>query len=654
MKQTARVTPGLIILILLLLVLLNGSALAWLGWPALQQGRSALPITAQNFGQDTTLPSDTPVAAQTLTPSSLPATSTFTPVPLSIGNPQAVASMQDQGVLLLALRDGGQVHLFAYHPDLLSLTRLTDSSWDEIHPAISPDGKRLAYSSRENGYWDLFIRELETGKTERITDTPEYEGSPSWSPDGEWLAYDAYRNDNLDIYVLSLSNPGQAHIKLTDDQAADSSPAWSPGGRQIAFVSNRGGEADIWLADLDRTENRFTNLSQKSDAADTHPVWSADGLHLAWASELAGEHSLMVWSGQPIQPASIMAVQAGYGDWPAWSPQSDLLFSGVRHPNQQILAAYALGNGLQRMPPIDLPGEIYGMEWKSGPLTGWLWDAINRADNSTHSVMVQPILTLFPGSPHGRMSMVALQDVSAPQAMIHDGVDEAFLALRQEAASVSGWDVLSSLENAYIPLTSPPEPSLHDDWLYTGRAFSLNPLILSAGWMTAVREDFNGQTYWRLYLKAHFQDGSAGIPMTLPAWDINARFSGDPAAYETGGQPGSVQPGYWVDLTEMAARYGWERLPARSNWRTFFPGIRFNQFVIRGGLDWNQAMAEIYPPEALQTPTSIPTYTNTPTFTLVPTRTRVVRTTPTPIPSATPTPPPTLVPTLTLIPTGSQ
>jgi TolB protein len=37
----------------------------------------------------------------------------------------------------------------------------------------------------------------------------------------------------------------------------------------------------------------------------------------------------------------------------------------------------------------------------------------------------------------------------------------------------------------------------------------------------------------------------------------------------------------------MAARYGWERLPARSNWRTFFPGIRFNQFVIRGGLDWN-------------------------------------------------------------------
>ena len=31
--------------------------------------------------------------------------------------------------------------------------------------------------------------------------------------------------------------------------------------------------------------------------------------------------------------------------------------------------------------------------------------------------------------------------------------------------------------------------------------------------------------------------------------------------------------------------YGWERLPARTNWRNFFPGVRFNQFVIRDGLD---------------------------------------------------------------------
>jgi len=42
--------------------------------------------------------------------------------------------------------------------------------------------------------------------------------------------------------------------------------------------------------------------------------------------------------------------------------------------------------------------------------------------------------------------------------MLHDAVDEAFNALRQQVASETGWDALSSLENAYIPLTSRPNP----------------------------------------------------------------------------------------------------------------------------------------------------------------------------------------------------
>jgi hypothetical protein len=231
--------------------------------------------------------------------------------------------------------------------------------------------------------------------------------------------------------------------------------------------------------------------------------------------------------------------------------------------------------------------------------------------------------------------------------MIHQSVIEAFQALRLEAARVSGWDVLSSLENAYLPLSTPYEPSLQDDWLYTGRAFALNPLVMSAGWMTLIREDYNGQTYWRVYLKARFQDGTMGMPLDRPVWDMNARFAGNPKAYEQGGQMGGIPNGYWVDLTELASRYGWERLPSQVNWRTFYPGVRYNQFVIRDGLDWNAAMAQIYPPEALATPTSVPTYTNTPTFTLVPP-------TPTRTPRPTITPSPTLSPSPTLLPNGGQ
>lgn len=648
MKQSARVTPGLIVLILLVLILLNGLALTWLGWPALQGGRFSLPSADQEPESLNVLPGDLADETPEASPTGLPATPTYTPIPLHIGNPQIAASLQEQGVLLVAMRDGQAVNLFAYHPDLLPMTRLTHDGYDMIDPALSPDGTRLAFSSRQNGHWDLFIRDLVVGDLTQVTDSAEYEGSPSWSPDGQWLAYAAYRQGNLDIFLSSLADPNQDPIQLTNDLAADSSPSWSPGGRQIAFVSNRSGDAEIWIADLDQTEDRFTNLSRKAEATDSYPVWSPDGQRLAWASEQSGDHRLLVWDATSDQS---FASQAGYGDRPAWSPAGDLLFSIVNGPNQSSLVAYLIGSGMQRMPPLDLSGTAYGLEWISGPLSGWLWDRIEEADTSPSPDLVQPVLSVPPG-PQGRLSMVELPDVSAPQALIHDAVDEAFQALRVDAARSSGWDVLSSLENAFIPLSAPPEPSLFDDWLYTGRAFSLNPLILSAGWMAVVKEDFNGQTYWRLYLKARFQDGSMGVPLAQPVWDVNARFAGDPAAYEKGGEQDGVPSGYWIDLTELASRYGWHRLPSRPNWRTFFPGIRFNQFVIPDGLDWNQAMAQIYPPEALATPTSIPTYTNTPTFTLVPTRTRFMTSTPTALPSATATP--TLRPTMTPTPGGPQ
>ncbi len=71
------------------------------------------------------------------------------------------------------MRDGLGIHLFAYHPLYLPLTRLSILPFDTTNPSISPDGTRLAYSSRQNGYWDLFILDLATGIQTRVTDTPE-------------------------------------------------------------------------------------------------------------------------------------------------------------------------------------------------------------------------------------------------------------------------------------------------------------------------------------------------------------------------------------------------------------------------------------------------------------------------------------------------
>jgi TolB protein len=82
------------------------------------------------------------------------------------------------------------------------------------------------------------------------------------------------------------------------------------------------------------------------------------------------------------------------------------------------------------------------------------------------------------------------------------------------------------------------------------------------------REDFGSQTYWRVFLRSRFQDGSQGTPLHRIPWDFYARNSGDPRAYEQGGKlMESIPQGYWIDFTQIARGYGWERLPSLSSWR---------------------------------------------------------------------------------------
>ena len=154
------------------------------------------------------------------------------------------------------------------------------------------------------------------------------------------------------------------------------------------------------------------------------------------------------------------------------------------------------------------------------------------------------------------------------------------MQLRQRVILEAGWDPLASLENTFVPFTTPLEPGLEQDWLYTGRAFAINTLMLNAGWMSVQREDIGDQTYWRVFIRVRDQDGSQGIPLKDPPWDLNTRYQLDPQAYEDGGSFAPVPSGYWIDLTalaqalRMAAAAGDCPAGARTT-----SGARFTEFV---------------------------------------------------------------------------
>jgi len=533
---------------------------------------------------------------------------------------------------LLSMNDNGYAHLFAFDPASHTFLRITDGPQDDIMPAVSPDGSRLAFASRRNNQWDLYLLDLNNGALSQLTNTPTYDGAPSWSPDGLWLAYETYLDDNLEIAVISTTDRSQPPIRLTADPAADHSPAWAPQGRQIAFVSNRSGDSEIWLANLDQAEQRYTNLSNSPKSAETCPKWSPDGHYLVWGST-AGESG---WSGIYLWDANqpeIIAHRLTEGNQATWNYSSNRLMIHVNAPNEDFISLYT-PTGELSLPPVRLPGALYNLGGQVR-LPATLPESLAKAAQAVPTPLWRPAATPAIEGSAGRAAIVPLNDVMAPTARLHDAVDEAFVALRQQAIRLIGWDPMSSLENAYVPLTTPLDPGLGEDWSYTGRSFTLNSAALTAGWFVTVRQDFGSQTYWRLYVRTQMQDGSQGIPLHDPPWDLNARYELDVASYEQGGKYRPIPAGYWVDFTDLARAYGWERLPALPNWRTYYRGARATQFVMTGGLDWYTAMLQIYPPEALMTPTQIAPPTRTPTPTI----------TPSPTPSPTRTPLPTRTPT---------
>ena len=574
---------------------------------------------------------------------------TDTPIPTPVDPASETA--------FLSIEENGYAHLFLFRSQTSQLTRITLGAWNDAAPALNPKRTHLAFASDRNGNWDLYTLELKTGNIKQVTNTPQYDSAPSWSPDGQWLAFETYQNENLEIAVVNVET-GET-VPLTQHPASDHSPAWAPDGRNVAFISTRSGNSDVWLANLDLAgDDRYTNLSNTPFAAENGPLWNRTGTQLLWAStsQAVGFSGLYIWNADT---PTRTAYWVGDGNRGTWNEAANQVMAVVSAANETYVTAYDL-NGKLVLSSIPLSGQVRGLTWGSVDLPNPLPDSFNQAAVETPAALWAPVITPGGDVHNQRWSVVPVENIQAPFPQLHDLVDESFNALRQRASTEAGWDVLASVENTFVPLTTSLEPGMDEDWLYTGRAFAINSLMANAGWMVTLREDIGAQTYWHVYIRCAVQDGSMGEPIHNSPWNLNARYDLDPRTYEQGGSYAPVPAGYWIDITSLAQAYGWERQPSLPNWRTYYKGARFTTFANTGGLTWYQAMRELYPEQALVTPTKVlaptATPTNTPTLTptIRPTRTPRMTFTPSLSPTVTNTPlPPTSTPTPpTVIPGG--
>ena len=191
------------------------------------------------------------------------------------------------------------------------------------HPAISPDGKQIAFAA----LGDLWVMNIGS-KPRRLTNDAAAEMDPAWSPDGTRLTYASDRAGSMDLWVRDMRT-GQDR-QLTEMPGSETHGAWSPNGKYVAFIkATTAQQQDVFIVDV-ATGN--TKKMHDGGFVPGYPTWSSDsrivvssrftpvssrfrqGTSQLFATPIDGG------PGRLIVPVPDQSIGKRIGDGPVWSP----------------------------------------------------------------------------------------------------------------------------------------------------------------------------------------------------------------------------------------------------------------------------------------------------------------------------------------------
>ncbi|MCY3741845.1 MAG: tetratricopeptide repeat protein [Candidatus Poribacteria bacterium] len=191
---------------------------------------------------------------------------------------------------------------------------------DDYSPAISPDGKWVAFASNRLQNAELYLIDLTDRSLRQLTHTDELdEYMPAFSPDGKSIVFVTERTRGgmmLPPVQASGSDPSRASIylmdidgrnqrPLVDAEGADRAPVFSPDGKKIAFESKaptqevastpgsteNNDTLEIYVIDIDGSSK--TQLTH-NDVDDGHPTWSPNGKQIAFSSMVENIYQIFI------------------------------------------------------------------------------------------------------------------------------------------------------------------------------------------------------------------------------------------------------------------------------------------------------------------------------------------------------------------------
>ncbi len=162
-----------------------------------------------------------------------------------------------------------------------------------LAPAISPDGKYLAFLSEKNLFTvDLFLADAQTGRvlrklTSKVSNThiDEFnfiESAGAWSPDSKRFAFSVFSKGRNRMLVVDVASGSVVNDIAMGKAEQFSNLSWSPDGRNVVFQGLSEGQGDLYLYNFDSKQVRQLTNDKYSDY---QPSFSRDGKKVIFSSD---------------------------------------------------------------------------------------------------------------------------------------------------------------------------------------------------------------------------------------------------------------------------------------------------------------------------------------------------------------------------------